>query len=215
MPLRHVTRRHARAGSAAAIAPHRFGAAAVGRAAGASAGGRARRGRAAARPRRGVPRKTVSVDETPSAYGSCSAMQRAAQRRVVAEFGIAEHRGHGEAGRADLSQQRQRQAPFLLEPHRRAESGRAAVPRASATPRADTSAAPSIQARTPVHSAAVTATWQLAILPSVPQYWRATPTECGPASGKLVPSRISTPAAIGNHRRAAAARRARRSTAHR
>lgn len=29
---------------------------------------------------------------------------------------------------------------------------------------------PSIQARTPVQSAAVTATWQLATLPSVPQY---------------------------------------------
>ena len=33
------------------------------------------------------------------------------------------------------------------------------------------SAAPSIQARTPVQSAAVPATWQLATLPSVPQDW--------------------------------------------
>jgi hypothetical protein len=58
-------------------------------------------------------------------------------------------------------------------------------------------AAPSIQARTPVHSAAVTATWQLATLPNVPQYWRATPTEWVPCLGKLVPSSISTPSRSG------------------
>ena len=64
----------------------------------------------------------------------------------------------------------------------------------------------------PVHRAAVTATWQLAILPRLPQYCRATPTECGPCFGKLVPSRISTPLALGEHGAAGAARPARRST---
>ena len=58
-------------------------------------------------------------------------------------------------------------------------------------------AAPSIQACTPVHSAAVTATWQLATLPNVPQYWRATPTECIPCFGKLVASRMTTPERAG------------------
>ena len=58
-------------------------------------------------------------------------------------------------------------------------------------------AAPSIHARAPVHNATVTAVWQLAILPSAPQYCRATPTECGPCFGKLVPSRISTPVRSG------------------
>ena len=38
--------------------------------------------------------------------------------------------------------------------------------------------APSSHACVPVQSAAVVATWQFAILPSAPQYWRATPTEC-------------------------------------
>ena len=46
-------------------------------------------------------------------------MQRAAQRGVVAKFGIAEHGGDLEARRADLAQQREREPPFLLEPQRR------------------------------------------------------------------------------------------------
>ncbi|SFB65475.1 hypothetical protein SAMN04244571_04832 [Azotobacter beijerinckii] len=32
------------------------------------------------------------------------------------------------------------------------------------------------------------ATWQLSCLPSTPQYWRATPTECRPFFGKPVSS---------------------------
>ena len=55
------------------------------------------------------------------------------------------------------------------------------------------------QARRPVHSAAVTATWQFATLPSAPQYCRATPTECGPGFGKLVSSRIRIPLRSGSH----------------
>ena len=61
--------------------------------------------------------------------------------------------------------------------------------------------APNIHARVPVHSATVTATWQLAILPSVPQYCRATPTDAVPCLGKLVPSRINTPARSGTRSR--------------
>ena len=92
VPLRHVTTRHARAGArrrSRTVTPV---------VAEWQPRGRAARPTAARRDkRRGVPRKTVSVDEMPSAYGSFSAMQRAAQRGVVAEFGIAEHRGHVEA----------------------------------------------------------------------------------------------------------------------
>jgi hypothetical protein len=46
-------------------------------------------------------------------------MQRAAHGGVVADFRIPEHRGDLKPGRADLPQQRERQAPFLLEPQAR------------------------------------------------------------------------------------------------
>ena len=46
-------------------------------------------------------------------------VQRPTQRGVVAEFGIAEHRGDVEPGRTDLAQQCERQPPLLLKPHRR------------------------------------------------------------------------------------------------
>jgi hypothetical protein len=36
----------------------------------------------------------------------------------------------------------------------------------------------------------LTPTWQLATLPSVPEYWRATPTEALPNLGKPVSSTI-------------------------
>ncbi len=36
----------------------------------------------------------------------------------------------------------------------------------------------------------LTATWQFSCLPSTPQYWRATPTECCPFFGKAVSSTI-------------------------
>src|SRR5665647_3801146 len=36
----------------------------------------------------------------------------------------------------------------------------------------------------------LTATWQLSCLPNIPQYWRATPTECRPCLGKPVSSMI-------------------------
>ena len=65
-------------------------------------------------------------------------------------------------------------------------------------------AAPSIYARAPVHSAAVSATCLLATFPTVPQYWRATPTDCFPCLGKLVASRITTPRGRGSRRGAAA-----------
>lgn len=62
------------------------------------------------------------------------------------------------------------------------------------------SCAPSSHARVQVHNATVTATWQFATLSSVPQYWRATPTEAVPCFGKLVPSRINTPVRSGTLR---------------
>ena len=44
-------------------------------------------------------------------------------------------------------------------------------------------AAPSVHT-----SCKLTATWQFAVLPSVPEYWRSTPTECEPCFGKPVSS---------------------------
>ena len=79
VPLRHVTRRHARAGSAAAIART-----ASGRRPSVSwsrVGGRLRPGLRGGTATRGVPRNTVSVDEMPSAYGS---FRRCNVRRSVA-----------------------------------------------------------------------------------------------------------------------------------
>jgi hypothetical protein len=40
---------------------------------------------------------------------------------------------------------------------------------------------------------ALTTTWQLAFLPSAPQYCRCTPTDCLPCLGRLVSSSTSTP----------------------
>jgi hypothetical protein len=41
-------------------------------------------------------------------------------------------------------------------------------------------------------SVSETSDWQFAVLPSAPQYWRATPTECTPFFGSAVSSMIST-----------------------
>ena len=57
--------------------------------------------------------------------------------------------------------------------------------------------APTSQACTPVHSAAVTATWQLPILPNVPEYCRRTPTDARPCLAKPVPSSTRIPARAG------------------
>ena len=63
--------------------------------------------------------------------------------------------------------ERQRQPPFLFEPH--APGMRACCRRSRVShPCGRYNSAPSSHARTPVHSAAVTAIWQLPILPSVP-----------------------------------------------
>ena len=59
--------------------------------------------------------------------------------------------------------------------------------------------APSNHARVPVQSAAVTATWQLAILPRAPQYWRATPTRVGPLFRKTGAIEDQHPATLGQH----------------
>ena len=42
----------------------------------------------------------------------------------------------------------------------------------------------------------LTATWQLSCLPSIPQYWRATPTECRPCLGNPVSSMIHQPPSL-------------------
>ena len=144
----------------------------------------------------GVPRNDRERRRDAERVRQVQTMQRAAQRGVVAELGIAQYRGHVEAGRADLPQQRERQRHFSW---KRSVLGIRARCRASSVSHSwgIYNAAPSIHARTPVQSAAVTATWQLATLPSVPQYCRATATERRPCFGKLVPSRISTPLRSG------------------
>jgi hypothetical protein len=143
-----------------------------------------------------VPTNTVSVDETPKAYGSCA---RCNARRSVA---LSPNSASPSTAVTVIPLARTCRSNVSASCH-------FGCPRPLAGMRARVrcvvvshdsgryNAAPSIQARAPVHSAAVTATWQLATFPRLPQYWRATPTECGPCLGKLVPSRISTPARSG------------------
>ena len=154
---------------------------------------------------RGVPRKTVSVDETPTAYGSRESVQGPTKRRAIAEFGIGDDGGHRDPRGPDLPQQRQRLAPLLLEADARRESGRGRAAPASATLCGRYSCAPTSQACTPVHSAAVTATWQLPILPSVPEYWRCTPTDARPLLGKAGAVEHQHARSRAGSRRAAAA----------
>ena len=125
-------------------------------------------------------------------------MQRPPQGAVVAVFGIGDDRGQRDPRGAGPPEQRQRQAPFLVKGDRggNPRTARGAQDRSS-TPRADRARRPSARSRPPVQSAAVTATWQLATLPSAPQYCRATPTEWGPDFGKLVSSRIRIPVRAG------------------
>ena len=61
-------------------------------------------------------------------------------------------------------------------------------------------AAPTIHARTPVHSAAVTATWQLATLPSVPQVLPGDGDRAPTLFGKARPVENQHAAPLGNHR---------------
>ena len=70
------------------------------------------------------------------------AVQRAAQRGVVAKLGIAQHRRHGDPAGAHLAQERERQVAISPGTARSPECGRAAAPRASATPPANTSSRP-------------------------------------------------------------------------
>ena len=126
------------------------------------------------------------------------AVQGPPQRRTLAELRIAEHRGHGDPARPDLPQQRQRELPLRLPADTRPECGRACAASGVSHDSGRYNVAPSIHARAPVHNATVTAVWQLAILPSAPQYCRATPTECGPCFGKARAVENEDARAIGN-----------------
>ena len=125
------------------------------------------------------------------------AMQGAAQRRVVAEFRVAEHGGDLEARRADLPQQRERQAPLLLKPQRRRNLR--ALPRLGRQPRLGQiqrgAQHPGAHARPERGGDGHLAVGDFA------QRRRSTAARrrpsVGPASGKLVPSRISTPVRSG------------------
>jgi hypothetical protein len=77
--LRHVTRRQARLGRLAAIA--RTASGRLSSLSWSGVGGRLRPGLREGTTMRGVPRKTVSVDEMPMAYGS---RNRCSVRRNVA-----------------------------------------------------------------------------------------------------------------------------------
>jgi hypothetical protein len=52
-----------------------------------------------------------------------------------------------------------------------------------------------------------TPSWQLAVLPSVPQYWRCTPTEHGPSLGKPVSSTTHAVGKSAPHSTSASRRR--------
>jgi hypothetical protein len=146
--------------------------------------------------RAGVPTKSVSVDETPKAYGTCArcnarrsvalSPNSASPSTAVTVIPLARTCRSNVSASCHLGWPR---TPAGMRARLRCEgvshdSGRYNV-------------APSIHARAPVHKATVTAVWQLAILPRAPQYWRATPTDAVPCFGKLVPSRISTPLRSG------------------
>src|SRR5262249_11313016 len=82
----------------------------------------------------GAPRNTFTIDKTPSAYGSVA---RCRVRRSVAP--LPNSASATTAARANLPEQRHRQAPLFLEAHR-GGSARGGADRASATLRADTAA---------------------------------------------------------------------------
>ena len=71
----------------------------------------------------GCPQEHFEIGRDPQRVGQLGAMQRAAQRGVVAELGIADDGGDREPGRAHLAQQRQGQLPFRREPHGRGNLG--------------------------------------------------------------------------------------------
>ena len=125
VPLRHDTSRHWRGVWVAAHA--RASTVCV-------SGGKRRRvrGRPFARQRRrrferGRSQEHLEIGRDAQGVGQLGAMQRAAQRGVVAELGIADHGRDREPGRAHLAQQRQGQLPFRRESHGRRESGPASA----------------------------------------------------------------------------------------
>ena len=157
-------------------------------------------------------RKDLQIGRHAKRIRQVHPMQRAPQRRVVAEFGIADDRGQLKPARANLAQQRQGEPPLLLKAH--GARNLSALTRVRCQPRLG-----QIQ-RGPQHPRARPRPQRrrhrdLAVgdLPQAAAVLRrATPTECGPCFGKLVPSRISTRYARGSPC-GAAATRARRSTA--
>ena len=111
---------------------------------------------------REMPRDADGIRQTP-------AVQRSPEGGDVAELGVGEHRRDLQPRGARAANQRQRLTPFLLE-GRAGRNLRHRAPIGVAEPGFGRyNSAPIIQARAPVHSAAVTATWQFAILPSAPQ----------------------------------------------
>ena len=197
VPLRHVTRRHARGRQRRGDRAHGFGPTGVREL---QARGRtARARRAAGTATGGVPRKTVSVDETPSAYGSC---RRCNVRRSVAlspnsasPSTAVTSKPAARIWRSSVSAKRHFSWKRTVAGNPRAlpRLGRQPLLGQIQAPRPpSTRARPSTAPRSPRLG-----NWRSC--PSVPQYWRATPTERRPCFGKLVPSRISTPAALGDH----------------
>ena len=127
-------------------------------------------------------------------------MQRCAKRGHVAEFGIGEHGRELQPAGARLPQQAA--APDAISPETgpRQESARAARASGVSHSSGRYSAAPSTRPRTPVHSAAVTATWQFAILPSAPQVLARHADRRRALFRKARPVEDQHPAALGQHR---------------
>ena len=137
--------------------------------------------------------KDRQMRRDPEGVWETDAAQVLPQRSVVPEFCVAQHGGDLHAAGPDPPQQRQRQAPFFLKANRARNLGRLA--RLAGEPLLR-----QIQRRAqqPRHGRPSTAppSRRLGNWPLCPacRNWRATPTECRPCFGKLVASRISTPA---------------------
>ena len=189
LPARQVTVRHAEAGSASATARQGAG---VGRSsrggasgAGRGPGGGGERGLGTVPPR---DRGRLDLDAVRVPAG----VQRVAELPAIAELRVGEHRPGWRP------QARTRSSEAIASSGLVWYVAAGGIPTSARRPGSVTQSSGRKSAHVSgtevvsVPRCTVTATWQLAVFPRAPQYWRATPTECVPCFGKLVASRRYT-----------------------